>query len=357
MLHTPPFGDRGAAWSLPVPIQNFSKDLALSVILPVYNEAENIPLLLEELFPVLDQLSTSFEVIAVDDGSRDGSLLALWAAGVRRQELKVVSFRRNFGQTAAIMAAIDHSRGRVIVALDADLQNDPADIPRLLAKLEDGYDVVSGWRRVREDAMRRNLVSQIANRVISRVSGVRLDDYGCTLKAYRREVIKDVRLYGEMHRFIPIYASWYGARVAQIEVNHRPRRYGHSKYGMGRVGKVVLDLLVVKFLDRHFVKPIYVFGGCGLLLIGAAFAAFTAILILKFFYGVSMILTPLPLLSAMCGMMGVLSILMGLVAEIMVRTYYESQQRMPYAVRETLNFEHDEAIDCASAPVIARIVR
>jgi dolichol-phosphate mannosyltransferase len=327
----------------------------ISIIIPVFNEAENIPLLMAELFPVLDRLDMPFEVIAVDDGSKDTSRNVLWQAAIRRRELKVVSFRRNFGQTAATMAGIDHSSGDIVVALDADLQNDPEDIPALLAKLAEGHDVVSGWRRFRKDArFRRNLVSRIANRLISRVSGVYLNDYGCTLKAYRRDVIKDIRLYGEMHRFVPIYASWHGARVTQIPVNHRPRRFGRSNYGLGRVGKVLLDLLVVRFLDRYFVKPIYVFGGFGLLLIGGSCATLAAMLVLKFVYGVSMILTPLPLLAAMCGMMGVLSILIGLVAEINVRTYFESQQQTPYSVKETLNFDPANADLPAAKVRVAR---
>ncbi len=312
----------------------------LSVIMPVFNEAENIDLLFEGLFAVLDRLDTTFEVVAVDDSSRDGSLAKLREVAARRPELKVVSFRRNFGQTAATMAGIDHSVGEIVVSMDSDLQNDPEDIPALLAKLDEGHDVVSGWRKFRKDAaIRRNFVSRVANRLISRVSGVHLNDYGCTLKAYRRDVIKDVRLYGEMHRFIPIYASWHGAKVTQIPVNHRARQFGQSKYGLERIGKVILDLLVVKFLDRYFAKPIYVFGGFGLLLLAISLAALAQMLILKFVYGQSMILTPLPVLSAMCGMMGVLSILLGLVAEILVRTYYESQQRASYSVRETINFQ------------------
>lgn len=312
----------------------------LSVIIPVYNEEENIPLLFESLFPVLDRLGLSFEIVAVDDASKDSSLVAMRAVAARRPELKVVSFRRNFGQTAATMAGIDHSTGEVVISIDADLQNDPEDIPSLLTRLDEGYDVVSGWRKFRKDAaIRRNLVSRIANRIISVVSGVHLNDYGCTLKAYRRDVIKEVRLYGEMHRFIPIYASWHGARVTQIPVNHRARQFGQSKYGLERVGKVILDLMVVKFLDRYFAKPIYIFGGFGLILLVIGALSLTASLILKFGFGTSMILTPLPLLSAMCGMMGVLSILMGLLAEILVRTYYESQSRRSYSVRETINFE------------------
>jgi glycosyltransferase involved in cell wall biosynthesis len=322
-----------------VGIKSEAKSPRLSVIIPIYNEVENVALLFEGLFPVLRGLDMDFEVIAVDDGSKDGTIRALYELAIRYAELKIVSFRRNFGQTAATMAGIDHSSGDIVVSMDADMQNDPKDIPALLAKLAEGYDVVSGWRKFRKDApIRRNFVSRVANRIISRVSGVHLNDYGCTLKAYKRDVIKDVRLYGEMHRFIPIYASWHGARVTQIPVNHRARQFGHSKYGLERVGKVVLDLLVVKFLDRYFAKPIYVFGGFGLLLMAASAAALCAVFVLKFGYGVSMILTPLPLLSAMCAMMSVLSILLGLVAEILVRTYYESQQRMPYSVKETINF-------------------
>jgi glycosyltransferase involved in cell wall biosynthesis len=307
--------------------------------MPVYNEVENLPRLFLELFPVLDDLNMSFEVIAVDDFSQDSSLRTLKDIARLRSELKVVSFPRNFGQTAATMAGIDHASGEIIVSLDSDLQNDPHDIPALLATLDQGYDVVSGWRKDRKDAaIRRNFVSRVANRLISWVSGVRLNDYGCTLKAYRSDVIKGVRLYGEMHRFIPIYASWHGARVTQIPVNHRAREFGQSKYGLNRVGKVLLDLLVVKFLDRYFAKPIYVFGGFGLLLLACSLAAFVGVLALKFGSGISMIQTPLPLLAAICGTTGILSVLMGLLAEIQVRTYFESQRRPPYSVRETVNF-------------------
>ena len=307
--------------------------------MPVYNEVENLPRLFLELFPVLDDLGMSFEIIAVDDFSRDSSLQVLKDIARLRSELKIVSFPRNFGQTAATMAGIDHASGEIIVSLDSDLQNDPLDIPALLAMLDQGHDVVSGWRKDRKDAaIRRNFVSRVANRLISWVSGVRLNDYGCTLKAYRSDVIKGVRLYGEMHRFIPIYASWHGARVTQIPVNHRAREFGQSKYGLNRIGKVLLDLLVVKFLDRYFAKPIYIFGGFGLLLLACSVAAFIGVLVLKFGSGVSMIQTPLPLLAAICGTTGILSILMGLLAEIQVRTYFESQRRPPYSVRETVNF-------------------
>lgn len=317
-----------------------SEMVEISVIVPVYNEEQCIPLLCEALFSVLDGLGRSFEVICVNDGSSDNSLAMLRTFAEKREELKIVSFRRNYGQTAAMMAGIDYARGSVIVAIDADLQNDPQDIPQLLQKLDEGYDVVSGWRKSRQDApIRRNFVSRIANRIISRISGVALHDYGCTLKAYRSDVIKDVRLYGEMHRFVPIYASWMGALVCEIPVRHHARKYGTSKYGLERVLKVILDLLVVRFLDRYLVKPIYVFGGFGLLSVLVAVVTVVVALVLKFGWGVSLILTPLPLLAAMTLLVGILSILLGLVAEILVRTYFEARDRRAYAVRETVNVD------------------
>ncbi|HUK34729.1 MAG TPA: glycosyltransferase family 2 protein [Vicinamibacterales bacterium] len=310
----------------------------LSILIPIFNEQENIPILLEQLFTVLRSLPYTFEVLAVDDGSQDASFSELQAAAGNYPELKVVRFRRNYGQTAAMMAGIDFSRGRILISLDADLQNDPADIPALLARLDEGYDVVSGWRKVRQDArFRRTFVSRVANRIISWISGVRLNDYGCTLKAYRREVIKDIKLYGEMHRFIPIYAYWSGARVTEIPVQHHARRRGQSKYGLERVVKVVLDMIVVKFLDRHFVKPIYVFGGVGLASIAIALLILSVTVWLRLAKGISMILTPLPLLSALFFLIGTVSVLMGLLAEMIVRTYFESQSRPVYAVRERVN--------------------
>jgi glycosyltransferase involved in cell wall biosynthesis len=312
----------------------------LSVITPIYNEEKNIPALLEQLLMVLDGIGRSYEVIAVNDGSRDASLSELRTQAKLHRQLKVVDLRRNYGQTAAIMAGIDHAGGEVIISIDADLQNDPEDIPRLLAKMAEGYDVVSGWRKDRKDAaVRRNLLSRVANRIISRISGVHLHDYGCTLKAYHRDVVKNVRLYGEMHRFIPIYASWMGARVTDIPVRHFPRRHGRSNYGLERIVKVILDLIVVKFLDRYMVKPIYVFGGFGLLSLLFAGLSFCLMIGLRLFAGISMIQTPLPLVTVMGILTGVSSILMGLLAEMLVRTYFESQQRANYLVRERINFE------------------
>lgn len=312
--------------------------LKISVIVPIYNEAESIRHLYEQLFAVLQQLELDFEVLAVNDGSSDSSGTILAEISEREPRLKVIEFRRNAGQTAAMMAGIDYSTGTIIIPIDADLQNDPTDIPRLLEKLREGYDVVSGWRKNRQDdAIRRNLVSRVANRLISWMSGVSLHDYGCTLKAYRKEVLLGMRLYGEMHRFVPIYASWMGAKVVEIPVNHHARRFGSSKYGLNRVVKVLLDLMVIKFFSSYLVKPIYIFGGVSLAFFVAALFTLTWMISLKFFFGISMILTPLPILSAMLFMLSIVTLLMGLIAEILVRTYFESQGRLPYSVRETKN--------------------
>jgi len=313
---------------------------SISVIIPVYNEERSIALLVERLFSILGGLGRAFEVIAVNDGSIDGSMSELRKAATARPEFKVVSLARNYGQTAAVMAGLDHARGEIIVPIDADLQNDPADIPLLLAKIEEGYDVVSGWRKERKDhAIRRNFMSWVANWLISWISGVHLHDYGCSLKAYRRAVIGHVRLYGEMHRFVPIYASWYGARITEIVVRHHPRAHGTSNYGLERVLKVLLDLIVVRFLDRFLGKPIYLFGGFGLLWLAIAFAAMFYVFYLKIFEGLSMIQTPLPALAAMSLMMGVTSILIGLLAEIVVRIYFEARSQLIYHIREEINFD------------------
>lgn len=311
---------------------------SISVLAPIYNEAENIPLLIDRLIGVLSTLSVTWEVILVNDGSRDGSLQVLRDAAARDDRIVVIDLKRNSGQTAAMMCGIDHARGEVLVPIDADLQNDPADIPRLLAKIDEGYDVVSGWRADRKDAaVRRNFVSRVANRIISMISGVHLHDYGCSLKAYRKSVLDGVRLYGEMHRFIPIYASWMGARISELPVQHHPRMHGKSKYGLERIFKVVLDLMVVKFLDRHLVKPIYVFGSIAFLSFAISAAALAYALYLKFAEGVSLILTPLPLLSVMTFVTALMTLLLGIVSEILVRTYFESQGKTPYAVRECIN--------------------
>jgi glycosyltransferase involved in cell wall biosynthesis len=313
--------------------------LVISVIVPIYNEQESVAPLCGALFDVLDSIGNRFEIICINDGSTDRSMDALQEIAKERKELRVVNFRRNYGQTAAIMAGIDYASGSVIVSIDADLQNDPRDIPTLLAKMDEGFDVVCGWRKDRQDAaIRRNFVSRVANRIISQISGVQLHDFGCTLKAYRSEIVKDVRLYGEMHRFVPIYASWMGARVCEIPVRHHARKFGKSKYGLERIFKVMLDLVVVKFLDQYLVKPIYVFGGFGLLSLLFSILLTAFMTWLKFFEGVSMIQTPLPLLTALTFLVGVQSILLGLIAEILVRTYFEARERRAYSVRGTLNF-------------------
>jgi len=312
--------------------------LDISVIAPVYNENESISTLYDLIRQTLDGEGLLWELVLVDDGSTDASPATLDTLAANDSRVKVVHFRRNYGQTAAMMAGIDFALGEIIVAIDADLQNDPADIPRLLAKLREGFDVCSGWRKARKDqALRRNFPSRVANRMISKVSGVRLHDYGCSLKAYRKEVVKGVRLYGEMHRFIPIYASWHGARVTEIPVNHNPRAHGKSNYGLERIFKVVLDLLVVKFLFRYAQKPIYVFGGIGLASMALSGLLATYAIYLKIFEGQSFIRTPVPLLVVFTAMTGIVCILMGLLAEILMRTWHESQNKTVYEVRGTKN--------------------
>ena len=275
----------------------------------------------------------------VNDGSIDASASILNDLATHDFRVKIIHLSRNFGQTAAMMAALDHASGEVIIPMDGDLQNDTADIPRLLAKLAEGYDVVSGWRKHRKDhPIKRNLVSRVANRLISWISGVHLHDYGCSLKAYRSQVIKGVKLYGEMHRFVPIYASWEGARITEIPVAHHPRIHGKSNYGLERILKVVLDLISVKFLSGYYQKPMYVFGTIGLLCLLLAFVSGLYALYLKFFQGLSFIQTPLPLLVVMTSITGIMFIMMGLLAELIVRTYHESQSKQVYVIRETRNF-------------------
>jgi glycosyltransferase involved in cell wall biosynthesis len=312
----------------------------LSVFLPVYNEEDNLRPLHEKLTAAMATLGRSYEVIYVDDGSTDRSYEVLQAIASADPRAKVVRFRRNYGQTAAMAAGIQAASGEILIPMDADLQNDPADIVRLLEKLDEGYDVVSGWRKDRQDkAVTRKLPSFFANKIISKISGVHLHDYGCSLKAYRRDVLKDVKLYGEMHRFIPIYASWVGARVAEIPVTHHPRIHGQSKYGLNRIFKVVLDLITVKFLSSYATKPIYVFGGAGFLSMALALVVGAWAVYLKLIGYADFIQTPLPLLTVTLFMVGVQLIMMGLLAEVIMRTYHESQDKATYTVRNTLNLE------------------
>lgn len=306
----------------------------LSIVVPMFNERDNVRPLYDAVTQALAQLGRAYELICIDDGSTDGTdaLLSEIADGDAR--VKVIGFRRNCGQTAALMAGFDHASGELIVPMDADLQNDPRDIAKMLTKLEEGYDVVSGWRKVRHDhPIRRNLPSRIANLIISSISGVRLHDYGCTLKLYRRSILEDVHLYGEMHRFVPIYASWRGARVCEIPVQHHPRRFGRSKYGLNRIFKVVLDLIVIKFLADYQTRPIHIFGAFGLICLAASLLSGLLAVYLRIFEGTSFIQTPLPLLVVMTFVSGVTSILLGLLAEILVRIYYEAQNKPVYTVK------------------------
>jgi glycosyltransferase involved in cell wall biosynthesis len=309
----------------------------ISVLIPIFNEEENISPLYDKLTTALKKAGRPYEVIFIDDGSSDGSLEILLDISQRDPNVKTISLSRNFGQTAALSAGIDLSKGEILIPMDGDLQNDPEDILSLLQKMGEGYDVVSGWRKDRKDPfLTRRLPSMIANKIISLIGGVRLHDYGCTLKAYKRDILKNIRLYGEMHRFIPIYAQWVGARVSEIPVKHYLRKSGSSKYGMSRIFKVILDLMVVKFLLSYSQKPIYVFGGMGLLMILGAILSGGFAIYLKLFKGVSFILTPLPLLCVLLLMLGFLSILMGFLAEILTRTYYESQGKPTYQIKEVI---------------------
>ena len=314
--------------------------LDISVFLPVYNEEPNLRPLHAKMTDALATLGRTAEIIYVDDGSSDGSLEVLREIAGRDARVRVIALRRNYGQTAAMSAGIDAARGRVLIPMDADLQNDPADIKRLLEKLDEGYDVVSGWRKNRQDkAITRKFPSMLANRLISWIGGVPLHDYGCSLKAYRCDSLADVRLYGEMHRFIPIYASWAGARVTEIPVDHHARTMGVSKYGLSRTLKVVFDLVTIKFMASYQTKPIYVFGSFGVLAFAVSFIAGLWALFLKFVEGVSFILTPLPILAIVMFAVAIQFFLMGLLAEMSVRTYHESQSKAIYAVRERIGFE------------------
>lgn len=311
----------------------------LSVIIPVYNEEANLPSLGEEVSGVLSGLNRSYEVILVDDGSRDGSYPAMLELAKRYPGFKGLRLGRNVGQTAAVFAGIQHAQGEIIAMLDADRQNDPHDIPMMLAKCDAGYDVVSGWRAERQDAgLTRVLPSRIANALISWITGIHLHDYGCTLKLYRSRYLKPLRLYGEMHRFIPALAGFLGARILEIPVNHRPRTQGESKYGLSRTFKVVLDLLTVKFMDSYMAKPIYLFGGGGMImgLLGAAMAAFT--LYKKLFLGVFVKDQPLFQVSIFFALIGMQFLIMGLLAEILVRVYFDIKDKPTYFIRETVGF-------------------
>jgi glycosyltransferase involved in cell wall biosynthesis len=310
----------------------------LSIVIPLYNEEETIEPLFEQLKVALEGAGREYEIIIVDDGSTDGSFDVLKRLHEDDERLKVIRFRRNFGQTAAFAAGFDRSQGQVVITLDADLQNDPADIPLLLEKIEEGYDVVSGWRLPRQDPfLTRRLPSIMANWLISQVTRVHLHDYGCSLKAYRREVVKNIQLYGELHRFIPAIANWMGVSVAEVPVRHYPRRFGKSKYGLSRTSKVLLDLLTVRFLLSYSTRPIHVFGGLGLISFAAGIGLGGYLSYVKFVLGRNIGDRPLLLLAILLMVMGVQLISMGLLGELVVRTYYETLGKPIYAVREVLD--------------------
>jgi len=312
--------------------------MKLSVVIPIYDEYETLNLLRDSLYKTLENMPYSWEVVFIDDGSQDESFQILETFAKEDPEhIGAISFRRNFGQTAAIAAGIDHSSGEIIVLMDADMQNDPADIPMLMEKIEEGYDVVSGWRVNRQDEfITRTLPSRIANKLISWVTGVHLHDYGCTLKAYRKEVIKGFRLYGEMHRFIPAYAYSVGAKMIEVPVTHHARKYGKTKYGLTRTFKVILDLFTVKYMLSFANKPIYLFGGAGTILIFIGGFTLLFLLIRRVLAGVSVVRSPFFSVSTMILIMGFQSILMGLIAELLARTYHESQQKPIYTVRKVM---------------------
>ncbi|GIU82364.1 MAG: glycosyltransferase [Acidobacteria bacterium] len=312
----------------------------ISIFLPVFNEEENLPLLHEKITKAIEEIGKEVEIIYVDDGSTDNSLRVLKEIALRDRRVKVIALRRNYGQTAAMSAGIDAAAGEILIPMDADLQNDPCDIAKLLQKLDEGYDVVSGWRKDRKDKLiTRKIPSQIANKLISWISGVYLHDYGCTLKAYRREVLENVKLYGEMHRFIPIYASWAGAKVTEVPVNHHARKYGKSKYGISRTLKVVFDLMTIKFMASYQTKPLYVFGTFGLICLALSLVSGIWALYLKIFENTSFILTPLPVITVVLLAISVQFLLMGLLAEILIRTYHESQNKPIYLVKEKVGFD------------------
>lgn len=311
-----------------------AKNPYLSIILPVYNEEENIMPQYQHIIDAMNKTKYTYEIVFVDDGSSDNSFKLLEQIAKKDKHVHVVQFRRNFGQTAAMAAGIDYSKGDIIIFMDSDLQNDANDIPLLVQKIEEGYDVVSGWRKNRQDKLlTRKIPSRIANWLIAKVTGVYLHDLGCSLKAYRGEIIRQVNLYGEMHRFIPVHASWIGASIVEVPVQHHPRKFGKSKYGIKRTFKVLIDLATVKFMGSYSTKPNYIFGGIGLILLLLSFLSGLTVIAMKLFLNHSMIRNPLLLLTVMLIILGIMFILLGILAEIMIRVYHESQKLPPYRVK------------------------
>ena len=309
-----------------------------SIVVPIYNEADNIAALHQAITTALDVTDKNYEVILVDDGSTDGSFVELQSVAKMDARVKVIRLRRNFGQTAAMSAGFDAASGAIIIPMDGDLQNDPADIPRLISKIDEGFDVVSGWRNERKDTfITRKIPSIFANALISKLTGVHLHDYGCTLKAYRREVLDGINLYGEMHRFVPALASQVGAKVTELPVNHKPRLHGVSKYGLSRTLRVVLDLMTVKFLLTYSTKPIQLFGKWGVYTLLAGLGSGSMTIYMKIFENFSMNRNPLLILTAFLLFMGVQFIVMGLLGELNARTYYEAQGKPIYVIRDRIN--------------------
>ncbi|NOX53198.1 MAG: glycosyltransferase family 2 protein [Planctomycetes bacterium] len=316
--------------------------MSVSVVIPIYNEVENIDRLYDALRPVMDGLQEPYEILFVDDGSTDGSTERLQALAERDPRVKVIEFRHNFGQTAAMDAGLHAASGEVIITMDGDLQNDPADIPMMLAKLREGYDLVHGWRKDRHDAfLRRKVPSRIANWLISRVTGFPVHDLGCTLKAIRREIAEELHLYGEMHRFIPILAHWRGAKCVEVVTRHHPRQFGQSKYGLSRTFRVVLDLITVKYLIQYLVSPMKLFGAMGLACGAVGLGSAVATVWMKLAHGIDMTGNPLLLLTVFSFMITMQFLILGMLGELGARTYYESQGKHPYAIRRMVNFEAD----------------
>jgi len=312
--------------------------LDISVVVPLYNEEESIPLLYKKLTTALEEYGRPYEIIIVDDGSSDTSFTLLRNLAREDARLRIIRFRRNFGQTAAFSAGFDHARGEVVITMDADLQNDPYDIPKLMERIDAGYDIVSGWRKDRQDRfLDRKLPSIIANRLISNVTDVRLHDYGCSLKAYRREILQDVQLYGELHRFIPALASQVGGTVTEVPVNHYARQFGTSKYGISRTIRVMLDLITVWFLGRYATRPLHVFGTMGLLSVTVGMLSIFYLIFIKFYYLQDIGTRPLLMFAILLVVVGVQLITMGLLGEMVIRTYHESQNKPIYIVREIIN--------------------
>ena len=305
----------------------------ISIVIPVFNEEENLPLLVEDIHKAMTLFGRSYECLFVNDGSTDGSAMVLQELKQKYPEVQVVSFRRNFGQTAALSAGFDHAQGKMVVTLDADLQNDPKDIPLLIRKLEEGYDLVSGWRKKRMDPFLRKMTSLIANYLISVVTGVQLHDSGCTLKAYRREILQELHLYGEMHRFIPSLASWMGVSLIEIPVNHHPRKFGSSKYGFSRIVRVLLDLMTVKFFLSYSTSPIQIFGRIGILSFIMGVLVLMIAFVLKFAQGRTLTGNPLFYLFIFMEIIGIQLILIGLLGELNVRIYHETQKKKTYVLK------------------------